>query len=128
MFQDILFVVAIVGTYVLLFGGVLLIIWMARDSAGARMALKQWAETNHLVLVESKPRLLRVGPYLFRPRVSWHRFYRIVVRDGSGRERSGFVRVCPKGILSKGWVDVIWDREFDDAPEVDVPDVDDVQP
>jgi hypothetical protein len=25
-------------------------------------------------------------------------------------------------------VDVIWDREFDDAPEVDVPDVDDVQP
>jgi len=84
--------------------------------ARSRELLNQWARRNRLSLVNAQRRLLFRGPYTL-----WsgkgQAVFRVTVRDGTGRTRSGYVRVGGwfLGLLSDQ-IDAWWDGPYGEEP------------
>ena len=77
----------------------------------SRTILEQWAAENGYQILERERRYMRLGPFWWRTGKNQQVYY-VRVRDGSGRERSGYVR-CGSwlaGMLSSQ-ATVAWDDE-----------------
>jgi hypothetical protein len=92
--------------FILFFIVVLFVLWC--HISRSWKIVKQWAHDNDMELIEVQRRFLRRGPYWCTG--NCQDVFRVTVRDGSGQERSGYVRVGGwlLGLLSDQ-VDVEWD-------------------
>lgn len=77
--------------------------------AKARELVRQWAQSSALDLVSAENRYLRTGPFFFE-HVRGQFIFRVVVRDQTGTESSGWLRVGGwlTGVFSSK-TKVIWD-------------------
>ena len=75
----------------------------------ANQIVRQWAQTTEVELVSAQNRYLRTGPF-FLENVRGQFVFRIVVRDQTGSERTGWLRVGGglTGVLSAK-TKVVWD-------------------
>jgi hypothetical protein len=98
-----------VGTFLILLGvaafagtaGTLVYLRFRRADA----KLERWASDHGYVILSRERRALRRGPFSLSDDEA--DVYRVVVRESSGRERTGHVRT---GALGSDAVDVRWDN------------------
>ena len=88
---------------------VAVLVWWQRSKADT--ILKRWALASGLELVSVQKRYLRTGPFLLYSRGQF--VFRIVVRDGAGTQRAGWIRVGGwlAGVLADK-TEVIWDYDI----------------
>ena len=74
----------------------------------ANEIVRQWARSSGVELVSAQKRYLRTGPFLLYARGQF--VFRVVVREHTGTERSGWLRVGGwlAGVLSNK-TEIVWD-------------------
>jgi len=85
---------------------VAIVIYYRRDASRSRLALRQWATTSRFEILHTRSCFFG-GAFRFQGQPHEQTVYFVKVRDGAGREKSGWVRFARtlSGI-------------YDDEPEV----------
>jgi len=100
-------VVVVVGVILLISFAAIMVCW---HHSRARSILDDWARENGFQILSQESCLFFRGPF-FWTTAKGQEVYRVVVRDDTGRTRSGYVRCGSRwvGMLSDQ-IEVRWDR------------------